>query len=118
MGNLMIAFEILEPGKKAPPGRHKATGHIIFDVKMDYTRKAKWVKDGHKTSDLTMSSFADVVSWESIRISLTYAGLLGLPVIGGVIKNANIQAQSSEKNFIFCGPEFGFENVGRVALIC
>jgi hypothetical protein len=41
MGNLMIAFKILDPGQKAPPGWFKATGHIIFDVKMDFTRKDK-----------------------------------------------------------------------------
>ena len=41
MGNLMIAFEILDPGQKASPGWFKATGHIIFDVKMDFTRKDK-----------------------------------------------------------------------------
>ena len=83
MGNLMIAFKILEPGQKAPPGWFKAKGHIIFDVKMDFTRKARWVKDGHKTPDSTTSSFGGVVSRESIRIVLTYANFLGLPVIGG-----------------------------------
>ncbi len=43
--------------------------------------------------------------------------LRGLPVIGGDIQNAYLQAPSSEKHFIVCGPEFGAENVGRVALI-
>ena len=62
MGNLMIAFKILEPGQKAPPSWHKATGHIIFDVKMDFTRKARWVKDGHKTPELTTSSFSGCAS--------------------------------------------------------
>ncbi len=33
-GNICIAFEILGPNKKAPSGWHKASGHIIFDVKM------------------------------------------------------------------------------------
>jgi len=117
MRNLNIAFEYLELGEKAPPGWFKATGHIVFDVKMDFTRKARWVKDGHKTPDSTTSSFAGVVSRESIRIGLTYAALLGLPVIGGDIQNAYLQAPSSEKHFIVCGPEFGTENVGRVALI-
>ena len=117
MGALIVAFEMLEHGQKAPPGWFKATGHIVWDVKMDFTRKARWVKDGHKTPDSTTSSFAGVVSRESIRISLTYAALLGLPVIGGDIKNAYLQAPSSEKHFIVCGPEFGVENVGRVALI-
>ena len=117
MGNLVIAFEIKEHGEKAPPGWHKASGHVIFDVKMDFTRKARWVKDGHKTPDSTTSSYAGVVSRESIRIALTYAALLGLPVIGGDLKNAYLQAPSSEKHFIICGPEFGIENVGKVALI-
>ncbi len=59
-----------------------------------------------------------VVCQESIRIVLTYAGLLRLPVIGGDIKNAYLQAPSSEKHCIVCGTEFETENVGRVALIC
>ncbi len=57
------------------------------------------------------------MSWESIRIVLTYTGLLRLPVIGGDIKNAYLQAPRSEKHFIVCGLEFGTENDGRVALI-
>jgi hypothetical protein len=117
MGNVCVAFEILGPNGKAPPGWYKASGHIIFDLKMDFTRKARWVKDGHKTPDSTTSSFAGVVSRDSIRIALTHAALLGLPVIGADIRNAYLQAPSSEKHFIICGPEFGIENEGRVALI-
>ena len=117
MGNVCVAFEILGPNAKAPPGWYKASGHIIFDLKMDFTRKARWVKDGHKTPDSSTSSFAGVVSQDSIRIALTHAALLGLPVIGADIRNAYLQAPSSEKHFIICGPEFGIENEGRVALI-
>ncbi len=117
MGNVCVAFEILGPNAKAPPSWHKALGHIVFDVKMDFTWKAQWVKDGPKTLDSTLSSFASIVSRDSIRISLTYAALLGLPVIGANICNAYLQAPSSEKHFIICGPEFGIENEGRVALI-
>jgi hypothetical protein len=117
MGNVCVAFEILGPNAKAPPGWHKASGHIIFDLKMDFTRKACWVKDGHKTPNSTTSSFAGVVLRDSIRIALTHAALLHLPVIGADIRNAYLQAPSSEKHFIVCGPEFGIENEGRVALI-
>ena len=84
----MIAFEICVPNSEAPTGWFKTSGHIIFDVKMDFTRKAWWVKDGHKSPDSTTSSFAGVVSCESIWIALPYAALLGLPVIGGDIQNA------------------------------
>ena len=85
---------------------------------MDFTWKAWWVKDGHKTPESTTPSFAGVVSWDSIQISLTYAALQQVPVCGGDIKNAYLQAPSLEKHFIICGPKFGIENVGRAALIC
>jgi hypothetical protein len=117
MGNVCVAFEILGQNAKAPPGWFKASGHIVFDVKMDFTRKARWVKDGHKTLDSKTSSFAGVVSRNSIRIALTHAALLGLPVMGADIRNAYLQAPSLEKHFIICGPEFGIKNEGRVALI-
>jgi hypothetical protein len=48
MGNMCVAFKILGPNAKAPPGWHKAYGHIFFYLKMDFTRKACWVKEGHK----------------------------------------------------------------------
>jgi hypothetical protein len=40
MHNVGIAFEILEPPWTVPPGWSKASGHIIFDVKMSLERKA------------------------------------------------------------------------------
>lgn len=87
MGSLMIAFKLKNHGEKAPPGWHKSTGHIIWDVKMDFTRKARWVKDGHKTPDSITSSYL---------VALMYAALLGLPVVGADIKYAYLQAPSSE----------------------
>ena len=48
MTNVGVAFDILEKDDPLPIGYKKATGHIIFDVKMDFTRKARWVLDGHK----------------------------------------------------------------------
>ena len=36
--------------------------YIIFDVKMDFTCKSTWVKDGYLMRDPTESNFADVVS--------------------------------------------------------
>jgi hypothetical protein len=85
---------------------------------MDFTRKARWVKDGHKTPNPTTTDYLGVVLRESIRIALTYAALMGLPVMGADIKNAYLQAPSLEKHFVVCGPEFGIENEGKVALIC
>jgi hypothetical protein len=93
------------------------TGHLVWDVKMDFTRKARWVLDGHLTPSPIGSTYAGVVSRESVRIAFTYAALNGLDVFAADIRSAYIQAPSSCKDYIICGPEFGIENIGRVALI-
>ena len=84
---------------------------------MDFTRKARWVKDGHRTPDPETSKYAGVVARESIRIWLTHAALHGTPVMAANIRNAYLQAPTLEKHFVVCGPEFGLENVGKKALI-
>ena len=117
MNNLGIAFTILDNGVKAPTGWRKDSGHLVFDVNMDFTRRARWVKDGHRTPDPTTSAYAGVVSRESVRVALTYAELMSLKVMEAGIKNAYLKAPSSEKDYIICGPEFGLENLGKVALI-
>ena len=117
MLNVGIAFDILEPDQSLPVGWKKATGHLIFDVKMDFTRKARWVLDGHKCADPYGSTYAGVVSRESVRIGFTYAALNKLDVCVADIKNAYLQAPSSQKDYIICGIEFGLENVGKRALI-
>ena len=117
MENLKVAFDILDDGKKPPPGYSKSSGHIIFDVWMTLERKARWVKDGHKTPEPTWFTFAGVVSRETVRIALTYAALNDLDVCACDIQNAYLQAPTSEKHYIICGPEFGLENVGKSAII-
>ena len=47
-----MAFEVLPESKMAPPAWRKVTRHLIFDVKLTLTRKARWVLDGHKTPDI------------------------------------------------------------------
>ena len=117
MFNIGVAFEILEQGWKAPHGWHLVTGHLVCDVKMDFTRKARWVLDGHNTPDPDRSTFAGVVSRESVRIAFAYALLNGLDIFATNIWNAYLQAPLSRKDYIICGPEFGIQNVGKVALI-
>ena len=84
---------------------------------MDFTRKARWVKDGHRTPDPKRSNYAGVVARDSIRIALTYAALNELEVTAADVRNAYLQAPSSEKHYIVCNDDFGIENRGKVALI-
>ena len=80
MLNVGVAFEIFDNDPSMPVGYTKESGHLVYNLKMDFTRKARWVLDGHKTSDPIKSTYAGVVSRESIRIALTYAALNDIDV--------------------------------------
>ena len=85
MYNVGVAFEILDEGAHAPHGWKQVTGHLVWHVKMDFTRKARWVLDGHKTPDPIGSTYAGVVSRESVCIALTYSALNDLDVFAADI---------------------------------
>ena len=78
MYNVGIAFEVLDEREQAPNGWKKVTGHLVWDVKMDFTRKARCVLNGHKMPDPVGSTCTGVVSKESVWITFTYAVLNGL----------------------------------------
>eukprot|EP00984_Skeletonema_dohrnii_P022062 scaffold11195_cov77-Skeletonema_dohrnii-CCMP3373.AAC.1 len=79
MNSIGTAVKFLRNGETPKPGYIKTSGHVIFDVKMDFRRKARWVLDGHKTPEPTIANYAGVVSRESVRIAFTYAAMMGLP---------------------------------------
>ena len=107
----------MEDDESLPPGYNKSSGRLIFDVKMDFTRKYRWVKDGHRTPDHWFSSYAGVVSRESIQIILTYSAMYGIPVTAEDVRNAYLQDPTYEKYYDIYGPKFGLENIGEKALV-
>ena len=117
MFNVSVAFEILENGKSAPVGLTKTSGHLIWDLKMDFTRKARWVKDRHCTPDPKQSNYTGVVVRDSIWIALTCAALNELAVTASDVYNAYLQTPLSKKHYIVFNDDFGIENRGNVALI-
>ena len=113
MYNIGVAFDILEDGKTAPAVYTKVSGHLIWSVKMDFMREARWVLDDYKTPDPVGSKYAGVVSQESVQIAFTYAALNDLDVCMADIRNAHLQSPTSQKHYIICGPEFGMEMLAR-----
>ena len=112
-----VSFKILQYVDYIPVGYKKSSGHMIFDVNMDFTRKACWFKKVHLTPDLEDSNYAGVVSHEVVKIALTYAALHQTLVLAADIRNTYLQAPTSEKHYIICGLEFGLDNIGKRALI-
>ena len=84
---------------------------------MDFTRKARHIANGAKTQDISSSTYAGVVSKDTVRIAFMYAALHGLDLFAADIKNAYLQAPITEKYWTRCGPEFGPELEGNVTYI-
>ena len=47
MANVQVAFDILDDGSPPPPRHKRIPLRMIFDIKMDFTRKARFVAGGH-----------------------------------------------------------------------
>ena len=117
MKNVSIAFKILDSSENLSVGFSKLSVHMVFDIKLDLTRKARLVADGHLTPDPIDSTYTGVVSRETVRIALTHAALLGIDIWAADIMNAFVHAPTTEKYYIVCGHEFGNENIVRRAIV-
>jgi hypothetical protein len=81
--------------------------HIVFDVKMDLTRKARFVAGGHTTETPASVTYASVVSRDSVRIAFLVAALNDLDILACDVSNAYLNAPCREKIWFVAGPEFG-----------
>jgi hypothetical protein len=111
------AFEILEEGAPNPVGHTLIDNHMVFDVKPDFTRKARLVAGRHMTDPPSAITYASVVSRESVRITFLLAALNDLNVLAADIGNAYLNARTREKVYTICEREFGDGNVGKKAIV-
>ena len=86
--NVSVASEILDYKERAPVGWTKISSHLLWNLKMNLTRKARWVKDGHRIPDSKGSNYAGLVSRDSICIALTYVSINELEVMALDVGNA------------------------------
>ena len=70
MHNVSVAFEILPTGAPVPVGWKKSSGHLIWYLKIYFTQKSCWFKDGHRTPDSKESNYSGVVSRYSVYLPL------------------------------------------------
>ena len=81
MKNVIPAFTraecSLEEAKsgKALPGYQEIKCHLVFDIKIDFMRKARFVAGGHMTDPPASMTYSSVVLRETVRIALLLAAL-------------------------------------------
>jgi len=97
----MVAFKPLDLGASPPDDYKEIPLRMIFDVKMDFTRKARLVAVGHLTD----------------RLAFMLAKLNGLDMIMTDIGNAYLNAEVTEKYYAIAGPEFGELQARTVVIV-
>ena len=111
----MVAFEFddtltpeqIRNGKSLYVGNQEISCHIIFDIKMDLTRKARFVAGGRVTETPASITYSSIVSWDSVRIAFLIAALNDLEVMACDVGNAYLNAPCRERIWFVAGPEFG-----------
>jgi hypothetical protein len=116
MRNVMPAFEFRDDNV-VPIGYKHIDCHLVFDIKADLTRKARYVAGGHQTDPPKDSVYSSVVSRDSVRIAFTIAALNDLDILAGDVQNAYLNAPTKERCYTTAGLEFGPDNKGRPVLI-
>ena len=97
-------------------GYQEITCHLIFDVKMDFTRKARFVANGAKTEAPASITYSSVVSRDSVKLAFLIAALNDLDVLACDIGNAYLNAPCREKIWFKAGRECGAD-MGKVMII-
>ena len=103
MKNLRIAFEVLDKNASVPVGYTEIMCHLIFDVNMDLTRKARYVAGGHLTGPQSPVTYASVVGRKTVRMAFLAAALNDLNILAGDIYNSSLNAETKEKIFFYAG---------------
>ena len=84
--------------KRENSGYKKISLHMVFDVKMDFTRKARLVAEGHLSEVPQYLTYSSVLSRETVCIIFLIAVLNNdLDILSIDIGNAYLNAPNREK---------------------
>ena len=89
---------------------------MIFDIKLDFTQKARFVAGGRTTSAPTSMTYSSVVARDSVRLVLLHAALNDIDLLAADIGNAYLYTQCRERIWTIAGTEFD-ELWGSVLII-
>ena len=91
--------------------------HIVFDIKMDFTRKACFVVGGHTTIAPSLMTYSSVMSCNSVRLLVFLIVVLNdIDIMSCDLKNAYLNAPCQEKIWYVGGLKCG-EDQGKVCVI-
>jgi hypothetical protein len=90
--------------------------HIVFNIKMDFTRKARLFAGGHTTDTPMAMTYSSGVSRDSVSFGFMLAVLNGLDVLACDLENVKLNAPCVEKIWFEGGLECGSDK-GKVCVV-
>jgi hypothetical protein len=90
--------------------------HMVFDVKMDFSRKARFCADSHTTEAPASVTYSSVVSRDSVRLAFLIAALNDVDILSCDLENAYLNAPCCEKIWFEGRLECG-EDKGKVLIV-
>ena len=103
--NSRIFFNLLDKDNHDPVGYKEIIFHLIINVKMDLTRKDRYVSRWHITNPPSSTTYVSVVSHDSVRLAFLIAAFNDLDILAGDIHNACLNASTKEKVFFYADDE-------------
>ena len=95
---------------------NKLEVYVVLRIKMGLTCKYRFIDGVHKTSNTVGNKYAGVVSRETVQISVVYVVFNGLNILVANIHKCYLNASTTKKHYIVCGPEFLLENILNEAI--
>ena len=90
---------------------------IIYTLKIDLTRKTRFITGDHTTDPPTSMSYTSVVSRDSVQISFLLVALNALEILSVNIGNMYLKAYTIEKTYCRASLEWGLTLEGSVRVI-
>ena len=85
MNKSRVNFDFLDKDDHDPVGYKYITSPLIFDVKMDLTRKSRYVDGGNLINPPLSMTYTIRVSRDSVRLDFLIAALNHLYILAGYI---------------------------------
>jgi hypothetical protein len=102
MRNILPALEFRDDDM-VPPGLKKIDCHMVFDVKLDLVRKARFVAGRHQTDPPKELLYSSVVSPDSVCLTFLIAALNDLEILSTDVKNPDLNAPRKGEDLHDCG---------------
>jgi hypothetical protein len=90
--------------------------HIVFDIKINFTWKARFVTGGHTTTAPSPMTYSSGVSHDSVRLAFLIATLNDIDIMSCDLENAYLNTPCREKIWFEGGIECG-EDQGKVYVV-